>query len=87
MVPAERSFVDLSQGETAALIRVLDVDKVIVEVVVGGVSTGRLGDGGMVRLLGRHGCSLALTIALESRFRTGWLGFGPVWFGQEKNEI
>ena len=34
MVPAKRSFIDLGQGETSPLIGVLNVDKVIMEVVV-----------------------------------------------------
>ena len=45
VVPSERSLVDLSKSETSSLIGVLDVSEVIVEVVEGGVSTRRLGDG------------------------------------------
>jgi len=53
VVPSEWSLIDLSERETSSLIGVLDVGEVIVEVVEGGVSTRRLGDGGSY-LLGCH---------------------------------
>lgn len=39
VVPAERSLVNFGKSESATLVRVFDVSKVIVEVVEGGVST------------------------------------------------
>jgi hypothetical protein len=39
MVPAERSLVDLSESETAALVRVGDMSIVVVEVVKGSVAS------------------------------------------------
>jgi hypothetical protein len=56
VIPAKGSLVDLSEGETTALVGVGDVGEVIVEVVEGGVSTGGLiegngsGDGHCVEL-------------------------------------
>ena len=39
MVPAKRDLVNLSEGETPALIGVLDVPIIVVEVVEGGISS------------------------------------------------
>jgi hypothetical protein len=41
MVPSERRLVDLGQGETSALIHVVDVSEVIVEVVESSVPSRR----------------------------------------------
>lgn len=42
VIPSERCLVDFGEGETTAFIGVLNMGKVIVEVVEGGISTGGL---------------------------------------------
>ncbi len=44
MIPSERSLVDLCKSETTALVGVLDVEEVIVEVVVSGITARGLQD-------------------------------------------
>lgn len=45
MVPSERSLVDLGKGKTTTLVGILDMEEIVVEIVVGRVSTRRLVDG------------------------------------------
>lgn len=45
MVPAEGGLVDLGEGKTTPLIGILDVGKIVVEVVVGSIASRCLGVG------------------------------------------
>lgn len=63
MVPAKGSFVDFGESKTTTLIGVLDVSKVIVEVVEGGVSTSSLDDG--VGSRSSHCIEVYLTVTIE----------------------
>lgn len=71
MVPAEGGPVDLSKGEAAALVGVLDVHKVVVEVVIGSVAArGFLHcGGGREEGVGHGGQRLADDFSVEERMR------------------
>jgi hypothetical protein len=57
MIPSKRRLIDLGEREPSALVRVLNMSKVVMEVVESGIATRSLDDGGRVN--GRHCVSLS----------------------------
>lgn len=74
MVPSERSLVDLGKGKTTTLVGVLDMEEIVVEIVVGRISTRRLVDGSGLHGLGhgvRRSC-LCRLIRVNEQYHLGW---------------
>jgi hypothetical protein len=57
VIPSKRRLIDLGERKPSTLVRVLDMRKVVMEVVESGVASRCLDDGGRVN--GRHYVSLS----------------------------